>query len=74
MKQIIVAISFLILGNTLYSQNTIAEQIAERIAQRIKDTLGLTEQQKAQIFDINMQLYFKKNLVRQKYPSSDSLF
>jgi hypothetical protein len=55
------------------AQSNPAATIAERIAQKMKDTLNLTAIQKAQLYDINLQLHEMKMSKRQQYSGSDSL-
>lgn len=47
-------------------QNTPAAQLAHHIADKMKDTLALTNQQRAMLFKINMELYHKKMMARKK--------
>ena len=47
--------------------------IAQKIAKKIKDTLGLTPQQRNQVFQINMDLNNQKQQVRQQTTIQDSL-
>lgn len=48
-------------------------QIANRIADKMKDTLGLTQQKRNQVFAINMHLHNRKMIVRQQTTNPDSL-
>lgn len=43
-------------------------KFAEKIAQKMQDSLVLTSDQKAQVYNINMLLHTEKMDVRQKYP------
>lgn len=43
---------------------TPAEQLSINMAQRMKDTLTLTNAQRAQLYDINMDLHAKKSIAR----------
>ena len=65
--------SLLLTAAISYGQtNPIATQLANHIAQKMKDSLGLTEQQRNQVYDINMQLHNQKMSLRQQYGNSDS--
>lgn len=55
------------------SQTVSADIVAQRIAQKMKDSLLLSEDQKTQIYNINLNLNNHKMLVRQQQISSDSL-
>lgn len=54
-------------------QSTPATAVANHIAQKLKDTLGLSDTQKEQLYQINMQLHEAKMAKRQQYAGSDSL-
>jgi hypothetical protein len=53
-----------------YSQSP-SEAVSARIAQKMKDSLTLTEGQRAQLYAVNIQLYAQKRSIWQQY-SSDS--
>jgi hypothetical protein len=72
MKFLIVVV-LLIPSLFVKAQQTPAEQLALKIAQRMKDSLQLNDQQRQQIYDINMQLHNQKMWVRQHYTAQDSL-
>ena len=46
--------------------NTPAAQLAHHIADKMSDTLGLSSQQRAKIFGINMDLFQEKKKAREK--------
>ena len=50
-----------------------AEQVAEKIARKMKDSLGLTEQQKELIYGINVTIHNLKAAVWQRYNQRDSV-
>lgn len=50
-----------------------AETLSNKIADKMKDTLGLTQQQRNQVFAINMQLHQQKQAARQQYTNRDAL-
>jgi len=66
-----IAISLLTLGKG-YSQSA-GEEISNKIAQRMKDSLGLTTDQKSQVYNVNIQLHSQKMLARQQNENVDSL-
>ncbi|HYD20791.1 MAG TPA: hypothetical protein VEB40_04890 [Flavipsychrobacter sp.] len=58
----------------LYAQTSNpATELAEKIAVKMKDTLGLTNVQKGQVYDVNLQLHEAKMAKRQQYTGTDSL-
>ncbi|MBS1578290.1 MAG: hypothetical protein JST29_01465 [Bacteroidetes bacterium] len=74
MKNLIITILAMCLINIVVNaQTTPAEQLANKIAQRMKDTLSLSDAQKTQLYNINMQLHQQKMNVRQQYQGSDYL-
>ena len=66
---------FIIIANHSFAQSdsSPASQIAERIAQKMKDSLELSNQQKTQLYSINMQIHEWKGNVRQQYSGTDSV-
>jgi len=54
-------------------QTTTAMELADKIAQKMKDSLGLSQQKKTQIYNINLQLYDLKTQARQQYANTASL-
>jgi uncharacterized sporulation protein YeaH/YhbH (DUF444 family) len=74
MKKIFILIPLLLLvTGFLQAQQTPSVQLAQRIAQKMKDTLTLTNPQRNQIFQINMQLHDRKQEVRQQTTNQDTL-
>ncbi len=63
-------VSLLVLFSICYlqaqSQNTPDAQLAHHIADKMKDTLGLSNQQRANVFQINMDLHKNKKEARGK--------
>lgn len=55
------------------AQSDPATTVASKIAVRMKDSLSLTEQQKEQVYQLNLQLHQSKANVRQQYAGTDSL-
>ncbi|HEV8286376.1 MAG TPA: hypothetical protein VGQ09_18840 [Chitinophagaceae bacterium] len=66
MKKIIVILLFVFAINHLKAQeqNTSAAKLAHHIADKMKDTLGLDNQQRAKIFQVNIDLYKQKTMAR----------
>ena len=66
MKKIIIIIAFVFVKNILLGQeqNTPAAKLAHHIADKMKDTLGLSNQQRARVFQVNMDLYKQKTKAR----------
>jgi len=54
-------------------QTNTAEEIANKIAWKMKDSLQLTDSQRTQIYQINMQISQQKANMRSLYTSIDSL-
>jgi broad specificity polyphosphatase/5'/3'-nucleotidase SurE len=54
-------------------QTTPAIQLADKIAQKMKDSLGLNQQKKTEIYNINLQIHDWKTQVRVQYATSDTL-
>lgn len=67
---IVVIVAFPLLS---VAQNSSGDSLAQKIAQRMKDTLGLSEPQRAQIYQINLSLQSQKSQARQLYAGTDSL-
>lgn len=63
----------LIICAATFAQQAPAEALAEKIAVRLKDSLQLTETQKMQLYNVNMQLHGLKQQKRQQYSATDSL-
>lgn len=74
MKKIILLV-ILITGFSLCSraQLTYAQQYALKVAERMKDTLLLSSNQKAEIYNINIQISNQKANVWRQYTGVDSL-
>ena len=67
MKNILIAIIFFLGWNQLHAQTNPAIALADKIALKMKDTLALSDSQKTQIYDLNMQLHHEKMLMRQQF-------
>jgi len=71
---ILLFFSFLLAQNGKTQSNSPQSNlVAQKIAKKIKDTLGLTPQQRNQVFQINMDLNNQKQQVRQETTIQDSL-
>lgn len=68
MKKILFLIFVLCVTTFLNAQtdNAPAAQLAHKIADKMKDSLNLTNQQRAKIFAINMELHKQKKEARDK--------
>jgi hypothetical protein len=55
------------------SGNPVGENLAKKIADRMKDSLGLSEQQRNSIFDINIQIHNQKMEKRKQYANDPLL-
>jgi hypothetical protein len=53
--------------------NTPAAQLAHHIANKMADTLGLSNQQRAKIFTINMDLFNQKKDARERSQNRDQV-
>jgi hypothetical protein len=63
----------LLTGLSAVKSQTPGEEIANKIAWKMKDSLQLTDSQRIEIFQINMQITQQKANVRSQYTGSDSL-
>ena len=50
-----------------------ANLYAKKVAQRMKDSLSITDQQKNQVYELNMNLFAQKKIIWQTYTSRDSV-
>lgn len=69
MKKIVLAVGFcfsVLLLKAQQAQETPEAQVAHKIANKMADSLGLTNQQRAKVFTINMELSKKKKEARKK--------
>ena len=51
----------------MFGQNSPGQLLAAKIAQKMTDSLLLNEQQKDQVFAVNMQLHERKMALRKQY-------
>lgn len=49
------------------------EQIAIKVAQKMKDTLGLSDEQRQRVYDVNMQLHQNNLAVWKQHSALDSV-
>lgn len=73
MKILIMLLGLLIITVATSAQANPAATVSEKIAQKMKDTLALSNEQKALIYEINMQIHIAKGSIRQEYGLNDSL-
>jgi hypothetical protein len=73
MKKIFVCIvlSLIVMLCRGQQPETPAVQLAHKIADKMKDSLNLTNQQRARIFQINMDLFHRKDEARKKSNDRD---
>jgi hypothetical protein len=66
MRKIFSIVIFVLAVNYLpaQEQNTPAAKLAHHIADKMRDTLGLNNQQRARVFQVNMDLYKEKMKAR----------
>jgi hypothetical protein len=69
----LIVFSFLLLVTKTNAQPPAAIQLANHIAKKMKDTLGLTPGQRAQVFAKNIVLHYQKMTVRQQNTNPDSI-
>jgi hypothetical protein len=73
MKNILITMILILGVQSLHAQSTPATTLANKIAQKMKDSLSLSETQKTQIYNLNMQLHDQKMSVRQQYAGNNLL-
>jgi hypothetical protein len=73
MKNVLSFLIFLFFAGPAYTQSTPAVQLANKIADRMKDSLGLNQNKRNQIYDINMKLHQQKREVLQNFQNRDSI-
>ena len=71
--KVFIVFSFLLGATKTDAQPPAAIQLANHIAQKMKDTLGLTNQERAQIYTTNISLHYQKMYVRQYNTNPDSI-
>lgn len=77
MKKSLILLLFLAAGKSIMAQDSTqvspAEKLAQKIATKMKDSLGLTDQQKNEVYTINMNLHDQKAVIWKKYINRDSI-
>jgi hypothetical protein len=73
MKNILILVICIIAFGNAQGQSNPAEVLANRIAQKMKDTLQLSESQRSQIYDLNMQMHNQKMQLRQQFAGDSTL-
>jgi hypothetical protein len=72
-KIIILGIAGLLTCEISEAQSTQAIEVAEKISQKMKDSLDLNEEQRKNVYALNIRLHSRKMEVRQKFAETDSL-
>jgi hypothetical protein len=75
-KLLIITVVLLFIANTTGAQtiSTEADQLANHIANKMKDSLGLSTEERDLVYQKNVLVFFRKDSVRQIHPiGSDSL-
>ncbi len=73
MKTILILFAFSFLSAKGIAQSDYANQLANKIAGKMKDSLGLTVTQAAQLVAINMALSNQKQVARQQHPGPSAI-
>ncbi|HSU28158.1 MAG TPA: hypothetical protein VLJ68_07240 [Chitinophagaceae bacterium] len=63
----------MLLPGVVYSQDSTAIRLADHIAGKMKDSLSLTNDQRNQVYNINMYIHNQKTSARQLYANPDTL-
>ena len=74
MKRVLffIALSFAVKSKAV-AQMTSPEAVAEKIANKMKDTLSLTNEQRNQVYNLNILINNNKANIRQQYTNRDSI-
>jgi ABC-type hemin transport system ATPase subunit len=73
MKKILILLLLVIAAGAAKSQSSVADSVAQKLSRKMKDSLSLTEDQRIQLYQLNMQLHEAKMARRQLYTGTDSL-
>jgi peptidoglycan hydrolase CwlO-like protein len=73
MKKILIVIVLIVTAAAAKSQSVIADSLAQKMSRKMKDSLSLTEEQRTQLYQLNLQLHEAKMGKRQLYTDIDSL-
>ena len=73
MKTILLITVLFIISAVAFAQQSPGEALAEKIAKRMKDSLQLSVQQQAQVYQVSLQLHTAKMSKWQQYAGTDSL-
>lgn len=63
----------IVIAGAANAQSSPAVDLANKIADKMKDTLGLSQGQRSQIFAVNIHLYDQKKGVLQRFQNRDSI-
>ncbi|MGN6292961.1 MAG: hypothetical protein ACTHMV_09480 [Chitinophagaceae bacterium] len=73
MRKIFLILIAVVSGTTFVSAQSPTQQVAATIAQKMKDSLQLSESQRLQVFNLNIEIANQKTAQRQTHINSDSL-
>jgi hypothetical protein len=73
MKKIVIVVLFLVITRSAGAQSVSAETLAVKIADKMRDTLGLTQDTRDSLYQVNKLLQTQKFDIRQRYSNPDSV-
>ena len=73
MKKIFILLFLVTAAVVTKGQSPVADSLAQKMSFKMKDSLGLTEGQRVQLYQLNLQLHEIKSGKRQLYTGTDSL-
>lgn len=73
MKQMFISVFLSLFSNYCFSQTSPADVVAYNISVKMKDSLSLTDDQRQQVFQINLQINQQKSSIWRTYNNSDSM-
>ncbi len=73
MKKVLFIPFLLLLSNFCFSQTSPADVVAFNISVKMKDSLSLTDDQRQQVFHVNLQINQQKSNTWKTHSNSDSL-
>jgi len=72
MKKILIVLILIVAAVAAKSQTAVADSLAQKISRKMKDSLSLSEEQRVQLYLLNLQIHEAKMSKRQLY-AGDSL-
>lgn len=72
MKKTLIVFVLIVAAAAAKSQTAVADSVAQKISGKMKDTLELSDGQRVQLYQLNLQLHEAKMIKRQLY-TGDSL-